>query len=166
MSLSRWEDIKTQWITWRQHNPVLIKWGLLIAGALLYYLLVIIPINNLNFALVNDIANNQEQASWISKAGQEIIRIRQRTPKKITQKTNETTFNLINQAINSEGWNNLVTELKQADQGRVQVTFSSIPFSNLIEWLEKLNEKYDILIVDANMQKIEPGIVQAALVFK
>jgi type II secretory pathway component PulM len=150
---------------WRQEKPAWVIWAGAALACVLYYLIVISSLNYIVDNLRDEIDSDQTKALWMAKAGKEILRLRQTVPPQKV-KNIESAFTLINRSINEAGWNHLVTDVHQVEQNRVQVTFNSIPYADLIDWLSKLYVKSGIYVLEITLEKKQPGIVQASIVLQ
>lgn len=153
------------WQKWRRERPMQMLWAGAILACLIYYLAILLPLDYGVNQLNDNIQTDRTQASWMAKAAQEILQLRQALPHQRI-KTTASTFTLVNQAINEHGWNNLVTDVHQVEQNRVQVNFNAIAFNELITWLGKLFDRYGIYVVEITLEKNQAGIVQATLILQ
>ena len=161
-----WYQLTIHYINkWRQEKPLWLIWGGISLALIFYYLIVILNLNSFLINTQNSIATGKTTIEWMAKASQEIIRLRQVVPhEKI--KTKLTAFALVNQAINDQGWNNFVNEVHQIDENRVQVNFKTISFNELIDWLRNFYDKSGVYVLEATIEKVQPGIVSASLVLQ
>lgn len=158
-----YQNLLMEWQRLRQHKP---RWFYLAAFgacALIYYLLILLPLNLWADSLQDDIQIEKNNVSWMSKASQEILRLRSTTPQTTVQKINETPFTYLNRSITEQGWNTLVTDVHQIDQNRIQINFNEIAFTELMNWLKTILTAQGIYVVDAAMTRVKPGVVQANL---
>jgi type II secretory pathway component PulM len=159
------QTIKSRWLKWRQEKPAWVICAGAALACVIYYLLIISSLNFIVNNLQDEIDSDQSKAVWMAKASKEILRLRQAVPhQKI--KSNASAFTMINKAIQTAGWNNLVTDVHQVEQNRVQVTFNSIPYADLIDWLVKLYDKNGIYVLDITLEKKQAGIVEASIVLQ
>ncbi len=165
MQKNWYQTTRDTWQQWRQEKPLWIIWGGIALAFLLYYLIVNSTLNYIVGDLSDEINDDQAKAVWMAKASKEIVRLRQAAPhQKI--KRNESAFTLVNQSINTAGWNNLVTDVHQVQQNRVQVTFNSIPYSDLVDWLTNLYNKDSIYVLEVTLERKQAGIVQANILLQ
>jgi len=165
MQTNWYQTTRNNWLKWRQEKPAWIMWAAAALACLLYYIIVTSTLNYIVSDLRDEIDTDQIKAVWMAKAGKEILRLRQAAPHQKVKNT-ESAFTLVNQSVNAAGWNNLVTDVHQVEQNRVQVTFNSIPYSDLIDWLVKFYDKNGIYVLEATLEKKQPGIVQANIVLQ
>lgn len=154
-----------QWQKWLQEKPDWIAWAGAALICILFYIIVISSLDYVVGNLRDEIDHDQIKAVWMAKAGKEIMRLRQAVPHQKINKT-ESAFTLVNQSINAAGWNNLVTDVHQVDENRVQVTFNSIAYRDLIDWLVRLYDKDGIYVLEATIDRKQAGIVQANIVLQ
>ena len=154
--LNEWQRLKQQNPRW--FYPVI--WG---ASGLVFYVFILLPLSFWADNLQENIATLQGEASWMSKASQEILRLRGTTPKATTKTIAETPFTYLNRSITEQGWNTIVTDVHQLDQNRIQLNFNEIAFTELMNWLKTILSEQGIYVVDATMTRTKPGVVQANL---
>lgn len=153
------------WLKLRSEQPQRLVWGGVALACFLYYLFILLPLNFGISSLQDGIQTDRTEAAWMAKASQEILRLRLALPhQRVT--TNASAFTIVNQSINEQGWNNLVSDVHQVEQNKVQVNFNGIAFNELVTWIEKLFDKYGIYVVEATLQKNQPGVVQATLILQ
>lgn len=161
-----WYQVTTQHLNkWRQDKPLWLIWTGISASLFLYYVIVVVTFNSFLVNTQDNINADEAKIHWMGKASQEIVRLRQVVPHKKT-KSNVAAFALVNQAINDKGWNNFVNEVHQIDENRVQVNFKSISFNDLIVWLRKLYDQYGVYVLEATLEKVQPGVVSASLILQ
>lgn len=161
-----WQQLTMdQWRKFRREKPTLFMWCMAALAGLTYYIIILLPFDYAVENLKDSIEMDRTAATWMTKASQEILLLRQALPHQRI-KTNSSTFTLINQSINDQGWNSIVTDVHQVEQNRVQVNFSAIAFNELVTWLEKLFDKYGIFVVEITLDKNQAGIVQATVVLQ
>jgi len=147
---------------WNRNRPAWIMWAIVASLLLIYYLLVVMPLDNAVSDLQSQIKENEEQIIWIKKMTPQILRLRQTAPRH-EKVISGSLFSLINQSVNNEGWASLVSDAHQVDDNNVEISFNSINYNDLMKWLQSLYDQYGIYVAEANLQKGEPGMVQATL---
>lgn len=153
------------WQNWRTQNPLLFLGAGIAIALFSYYLIIVVPLNYAVTNLQSKLSAAENDILWMSRAAQEITRLKQESAVQ-REKTTESTFSLVNKRINEEGWKDLVTDVHQVEQNRVQVTFNSIGFNDLMIWLKKIFDKNGIFVLEATFQKSGPGKVQANLLLE
>lgn len=153
------------WRKWQRESPYLFYGALFILAWLAVYILILMPFNYAIYAKQASIDKQEKDLVWMSRAAREINRLNQEAPSS-RQKTTESTFSIVNTSINEEGLKELVTDVRQMEQSQVQVNFSSITFTDLMKWLNKLSSRNGIFVSQATLQKAGPGKVQATLILQ
>lgn len=162
MRMNWYQTALEQWHALKQEKPVWWSWASIACGLLLYYVVILMPLNYLINVTETSMKSTHDSVEWMARASREIIRLQQLVPQqRVTSK--ELPFALVNQSINAEDWKSLVTEVKQLDQNRVQINFDPIPFKELMTWLEKLYVQTGIHVYEASLERVEPGVVRANL---
>lgn len=162
MKMDWYQAALQQWQGWRQQKPIWWSWAGMGVGLLLYYVVIVMPLNYLINTTNQSIKASHESVEWMARASREIVRLQQLVPQQRAS-SKELPFAQVNQSINEQDWKTLVTEVKQLDQDRVQVTFDPIPFKDLMAWLEKLYSQSGVHVYEASLERVEPGVVRANL---
>lgn len=162
MRMNWYQTALLHWQAFKLQKPVWWSWSSVAFGLLLYYLLILMPLNYLINVTETSMKSTHDSVEWMARASREIIRLQQLVPQqRATSK--ELPFAQVNQSINEQDWKSLVTEVKQLDQNRVQINFDPIPFKELMTWLEKLYAQTGIHVYEASLERVEPGVVRANL---
>ncbi len=165
MAINHIKPIRDYWHRYRNEKPYWMILAGIVIGYLIYYLLVINTFNSKIDDTAVNIDRKQNQAIWIAKASQEVSRLRQTVVAKTTN-NKDSAFNLVNQAINEKGWTSIISDLHQVEDNRIQLTFNAISFNELTDWLENLYTHKDVFVAEANINKTNPGVVQATLILQ
>ena len=115
------------WQNLRLKNTLLATWIALAAAIVLYYLLVVMTSDYAITSIKKNNRTDTKNIEWMATVGQELVKLRNVSQHK-KSKTNETAFTLVNQAIDKQGWNNLVSDMHQVSENSVQVSFKIIGF--------------------------------------
>jgi len=149
----------------KQENPFLFLIGCIVLGLLLYYLIILMPLNQLFIQRQGRITKELDDFKWMARASHEILRLQKLS---LHEKHNpiESPFAYINQQINEQSWSDMVTDVRQIDENQVQISFKSIPYSTLMTWIQDLYQKSGIFVAEATMERTDPGIVNALFVLR
>jgi type II secretory pathway component PulM len=120
-----------------------------------------------NVTLREKIAEEQHNISWMMRASDKIIQLKQTTlPLQIKKTTVKTVslLALINQEAKKNIWGSYISDLKPLKKNLVEISFNSINFDELIEALEQLWDKYNVEIVKINVQRQTGSQVKVNLI--
>lgn len=148
-----------------QNMSLRMKWAGALIFLLLYYLLIVTPFDSAIQNAHDTLDDKRKAILWMVKEEPEFMRLHQEGPHQAI-KPNESVFTVISQSVNTNGWQSIVTDVHQIDQNKVQVNFNSIEFKKLLGWIQQLSQQSGIYIQQASLKKLEPGVVQATLVFQ
>lgn len=146
-------------------KPLWMRWASLSVLLLFYYLLIILPLNALLVNTQKTIQHDKSNIKWMRRATEEIIRLQKVIPHEKGTK-NVSAFALVTQAINNIQWTDLVNNVHQLDEHRVQVNFQTIPYNQLVNWLQTLDDESGIYVMEASLEKIQPDVVSASLILQ
>jgi type II secretory pathway component PulM len=155
---NRYLDLYNKW-----HDHPLISRGGWIIIFIFYYLIVIGFLTNAVTNLQNTIETQKTDLLWMAKSIQKIKHLQQMTPFR-QGKNQGTVFSAVNLTVNATGWKNLITDVRQINVDQVQVTFKTIAFTELLGWFEKLYQQQGVYVMQASLQKTQPGLVDATVI--
>ena len=152
-------------LTLKQEHPFLFLIGCIALGLLLYYLIILMPINQLFIQRQERINKEFADLKWMARASHEILRL-QKLSLHEKHSPIESPFAYVNQQVNDQSWSDMVTDVRQIDENQVQISFKSIPYSTLMTWIQDLYQKSGIFVAEATMERAAPGIVNALFVLR
>jgi len=137
---------------------------LVIAGVFtvlyLTYLLLFAPIIKAVDNKKNQLSLKKETLSWLEQAQkQQHETVRQ---KKLS---NSQLLTLLSHQLKANKLVDFPHQIEQTGSGDIQISFDSVPFKNIFQWLEQLNKGYTVQIKQLNVERKEsPGTVKLTLV--
>jgi type II secretory pathway component PulM len=128
---------------------VLIFCGI-ISALLLYYFVIISPLNERNANLVESNAQTRELIDWMQKAKVQLVHLHEQTKNKAS--ANVSLLSAIEQSVKRNRLDAAAGDIKQLDKNRVQVSFAQVDYFAVIRWIE------DVQVTSAS--KIEKVSIQ------
>jgi type II secretory pathway component PulM len=156
---------RLDWRKWQKENPQLFYGALFVIALMAFYMLVVMPFSYAVIAKQLSLEKQEKDAEWMTRATLDIKRLKHESPAQRI-KTKDSPFSIVNKEINGKGWKDLVTDVRQVEQSRVQVSFNSIAFTDVMKWLESLSDHYGIFVLEATLTKGGPAKVQANLILQ
>lgn len=145
---------------WNQLNSrerLVVMAGLGCLGILLSYLLVYAPIHNALIAKTQDVQEKQDILNWMRHVRPQL---KNTQAVKSLSETERITF-IANQ-LQRSSLNTFEHQVQQSSQGEVQLSFDSVPFNALLQWLWSLNQSTDITIKQLTVERTNTnGLVKA-----
>ncbi len=127
----------------------------------LMYELIWSPIANKHESLRHNILRDQALLTWMKEADQHI------TARAQTQPIKSSTESLLSEVqiqLEKSDFSKLFSQLKQAEDNSVQVSFEKINFDQLMGWLVEMQNQFGWNVTDITVTKTETsGIVQVIL---
>ena len=125
-------------------------WGVgLAAGAMLFYLIVVAPLNNSNRELKEEIASKRSAVAWMAGAAVEIRTLGMGADKQ-RQKDSRTLIARVNAELRKKQI--IPTRIKPEGEKKLSVSLDKTPFTDLMERLDTLQRQYGISVSSASIQ--------------
>jgi type II secretory pathway component PulM len=160
-----YENYLRQGFKLKQDHPLLFLSICIVAGFLIYYLLVLMPLNNAIEKGQENLHKELQDFQWMSRASHEILRLKKLTTHD-KKKSVDTPFAYVNQHVNDQTWSAMVTDVRQLEQNQVQINFKAISYDHLMTWLQEIYQEAGIFVVEATLERVEPGVVDAMFVLR
>ena len=125
-------------------------WGVgLAVGAMLFYLILVAPLNNSNRELKEEIASKRSAATWMAGAAVEIRTLGMSADKQ-RQKDSRTLIARVNAELRKKQI--IPTRIKPEGEKKLSVSLDKTVFTDLMERLDTLQRQYGISVSSASIQ--------------
>ena len=131
-----------------------------LAGLMLLYLLLLVPLFDKNRELKEEIASKRSAATWMAGTAVE-IRTLAASAEKQHQKDNRTLIARVNSELREKQV--IPTRIKPDGESKLSVSVENTLFTNLMERLDLLQRHYGIFVINAVIQPQGGGLVNAQL---
>lgn len=132
--------------------------GGIIGGFLLYYFLILSPLQDKNDKLAESNAQTRELVDWMRKAKPQLIHLREQTKNKAS--TNVSLLSAIEQSVKRNRLDAAAGDIKQLETNRVQVSFAQVEFVAFMRWIEDVQSTTACKIEKVSIQKTDKsGVV-------
>src|SRR5689334_22032161 len=106
------------------------------------------------------IRHNQTLLVWMQESDQQMQTLEQHLQKQNSY-TTASLLSLVQNQLNQSGLAKSVTQLKQADNNSVQISFQKVSFDELMKWLLQLWNEHGLLVTAVSITPTGvPGVVQ------
>jgi type II secretory pathway component PulM len=133
-----------------ERDRLVLIFGGIISALLLYYFVIISPLNERNANLVESNAQTRELIDWMQKAKVQLVHLHEQTKNKAS--ANVSLLSAIEQSVKRNRLDAAAGDIKQLDKNRVQVSFAQVDYFAVIRWIE------DVQVTSAS--KIEKVSIQ------
>jgi type II secretory pathway component PulM len=133
-----------------ERDRLVLIFGGIISALLLYYFVIISPLNERNANLVESNAQTRELIDWMQKAKVQLVHLHEQTKNKAS--ANVSLLSAIEQSVKRNRLDAAAGDIKQLDKNRVQVSFAQVDYLAVIRWIE------DVQVTSAS--KIEKVSIQ------
>jgi general secretion pathway protein M len=158
--------MKEWWNNLSLRDKQLFALGLLAVIFFLIYSLVWSPLDNKVSALRTTLQHNQKLLTWMQAADKQIESYKN-TSQTTTAQSTGSLLSIVQNEINQSSLSKDLSQLHQAEDDSVQLSFQHVGFDPLIRWLTQLWQQHNITITRASIKKTEAsGIVSAEIVLK
>lgn len=131
---------------------------------ILIYLILWQPFTNKIDNLRSQITKNKNLLIWMQSADKQMQTIVKESQTK-TSKNNGSILGVVQSDINKSALKSNLTQLKQAENDTVQVTFQKVGFDNLMKWLIHLWQQDGLTVLQATITPGDSlGVVSADLI--
>ena len=140
------------------------RWALVIGGAcLLIYLFYILVLSAVWEALEEKDRLHTEKyqtLAWMKK-----VKDIDTTKKPIQKTSNAELLSILSSQLKNRAFQAFPFQLLQTGNGDIQITFESVSFNDLMNFLYGLNQKYQFEVKQLNAQSLEtPGLVKLTII--
>lgn len=141
-----------------ERDRIVIFYGGIIAGLLLFYFLIWSPLSEKNDDLIQSNNQTRELIDWMQKAKVQLIQLHQQSKNKAPSAAS--LLSTIEQSIKRDRLDSTNPDIKQQEKNRVQVTFAEVDFVTVMRWIEDVQTASASKIVKVSIQKSsKPGRV-------
>ncbi len=102
----------------------------------------------------------ETELHWMREAALQLPNVQRLEPK---DRGNQSLFALAQQSAVQVGLGNAFRRGEQDGAASVQIWLENAPYDQLVNWLQALQRDYAIVAVDANLDRVGAGIVNARL---
>lgn len=141
-----------------ERDRLVILYGGIIVGLLLFYFLIWSPLSEKNDDLIQSNAQTRELIDWMQKAKGQLIQLHQQSKNKTSSAAS--LLSTIEQSIKRDRLDSTNPDIKQQEKSRVQVTFGEVDFVTVMRWIQDVQSASASKIVKVSIQKAsKPGMV-------
>ena len=132
----------------------------------LLYSLVWSPFTHKVSSLHDKLATQKKLVVWMRGASKIILQHQGGTSEREKIGT-RSLLSLADKSLKSDSLKSFKVDLVQIDDGQVRVQYASVPFSDLLVWLDSFLQQYQVQVIQVNITNLEKeGLVQAELILK
>ncbi len=154
---------------WNARNPrekILLALGGIVLIALMYYSLVMAPLNSSVTKMQQRIENELLLGSWLVGVTPEVQSL-QRSNGKAAAKKGGSLLSVVDQTSKAAGLGKAVTRLQPEGEDEVRAWLEAAPFNETLRWLRTLESSYGVEITELSFNRNnEAGLIKARLIFK
>lgn len=127
--------MKEWWMNLGLREKQLLSIGAMFIILFLLYEIIWSPISTHNETLREEITHDQKLLSWMQEADQRIQATTKLFKKSNTSKQTASILSVIQHEIDASPLKNNLTQMSQAENNAVQLTFQKVNFDALIQWI-------------------------------
>lgn len=144
---------------------------ILLAGAaalalMLGYLLVWEPLHQGVLRLERSTAEQQAVLQWMQRSAQQARALSGVARVDSAMRGSESAQALIERTARSSGLAEGYKQTRQAAENELLVSFEAVGFDELVVWLDQLQQVYGLELVVAELDRVQPGRVNARLTLR
>lgn len=159
--------MKEWWLNLSLREKQTVSLGAGVLAAILIYLILWAPLSYKVNQLRSTLQHSQQLLVWMQKTDQQIQTLQKISKKSHSFPTTASLLSLIQNQINQSPLAKNLSQLKQADNDTVQVSFQQIEFDKLISWLIQVWQQHGLILTQiAITPSGPPGIVTAEFILK
>ena len=144
------------WSNLSERDKLVLSIGGAICCVYLLYLLIFSPLRHAVDTRANQWIEKTETLAWM------------RSQAKTKQSPKQAGSNLLlifSKQLKSATFAHFHSQLQQAGENRVQLSFEEVPYADFLKWLRLLNEQYFMAITELSVVRSEtPGVVKLRVV--
>lgn len=154
------KSLKTHWHHLQERERWIMVIGIIVALLFLYYTFIYSPLTTALEKNTSQLAEKKATLQWMKQINPEDL-----PHKAVKDITNSQLLTLIANQLKASPSLKFPYQLQQTGSGEIQLSFDQVAFENLIAWLAQLNEDYNVLIKQFNIEKTDtPGITRALVI--
>lgn len=138
--------MKEWWNNLALREKQMVSVGLVFLGAFLIYLILWLPLSNYVSSLRDQIHNSQELLTWMKGTDKQIQTLEKSTARKPSKSPAGSLLNIVQKQIKTSPIATALTQLHQAENDSVQLTFKNVNFDKLIAWIISFTQQQECSI--------------------
>jgi len=159
--------MKEWWLNLNLREKQAVSLGATVMTLALLYGLIWSPLHNSVTALRDQIQHNQQLLSWMQTADQQIQAAEKMTQTPTATHNAASWLSIVQDNIKQSPLTKNLTQLVQADNDSVKLTFQQVDFDLLISWLTELWQQQGLVVTQLTITSGSiPGIVGAEFILK
>lgn len=159
--------MKEWWFNLNLREKQMVGLGVTVTIMALLYGLIWSPLHNSVSALRDQIQRNQQLLSWMQAADQQIQTAAKMTPTPTAPHNAASWLSIVQNNVKQSPLAKNLTQLVQADNDSVKLTFQQVDFDLLISWLTELWQQQGLVVTQLTITSgSTPGIVGAEFILK
>lgn len=136
--------------------------GGVIAAVLLFYAAVWAPLANKVERLRETVAEQQQLATWMQQASQEVQRLRKAAGS--AKRPRQSLLALADQSAKRQGLGQAIKRVQPEGQDKVNIRLEGAAFDDVVTWLEKLQMQHGVRVATITIDRQDqPGLVDVRL---
>ena len=136
-----------------ERDRLVLIFGGIVSALLLYYFVIMSPLNERNAALVKSNAQTRELIDWMQKAKVQLVHLHEQTKNKAG--ANVSLLSAIEQSVKRNRLDAAAGDIKRLDKNRVQVSFAQVDYLAVIRWIEDVQVTSASKIEKVSIQKTD-----------
>jgi len=159
--------MKEWWFNLNLREKQTVSLGVAVTIMALLYGLIWSPLHTSVNALRDQIQHNQQLLSWMQTADQQIQAAAKMTPTPTVTHNAASWLSIVQDNVKQSPLAKNLTQLVQADNDSVKLTFQQVDFDLLISWLTELWQQQGLVVTQLTITSgSTPGIVGAEFILK
>lgn len=155
-------DIKEWWDNLSLREKQVMFFGGIIVTLALFYLIIWAPLSNAVASYRHEVEENGKLLAWMKEADHEMQNMQQTAKHKTSASS---LLSLVQKQLAIASLT--TTQLRQGDNGEIQMSFQNVAFDKLIQWLVAANQNQHLSIVHMSVTPTAtPGLVMATITVK
>lgn len=155
---------------WWLHLSIREQRTVIIGSVLLFFIVMYFfiwsPISDTVDTLQQNVVQDSELLSWMKITAPQ-INVTQVTSSAAHPVAAADLFGTVQQSLLSSGLKSALQNIEQQKAGTIKLTFNSISFDNLINWLIAVQRDYGVSAVEVNLNKVaDEGHVKGEIVLQ
>ena len=159
--------MKEWWNNLSLRDKQMLSLGVAAIICFLIYGLLWAPLDNKVNRMRNQISTDQKLLIWMQETNQHIQESEKSLQKKGVTPSGVSILSIVQRQINKTPFVSSLSQLRQAENDAVQLTFNNVDFDKLIAWLTQLWQQQGLVITQISViASTTPGLVSADLILK
>jgi general secretion pathway protein M len=146
----------------REQKIIIIATAILII--MIAYFLIWSPLSDSVNMLQRNVTQDRELLSWMKATVPHIAASNQNNT--LHPITEAELFSTVQQSLLSSGLKSSLQNIEQQKEGTVKLSFKSVSFDKLIDWLISLQQNFGINPVEVSLDKNNEGLVKGSVILQ